>query len=668
MTVTEGNTMNGADTIATSPARPSWLLRLVEGLATFAVLLLLSHTLLNVFMRYVMNSPVRGTNEVVAYWYMPLIAFAGFIFAQAYDRHISANLIYDMLPGKVQREVLLGGLLLSTALCGIFAWYTLQEALHSYSINRRVTGTNQVIVWPTTFAAPVAYAVMAVLLAISSVRVMMGQNIATADESGIVKAPKTATPARQWLVRGAVVAALAVGFAIIFWPEQQRETIAAGAILMMVVLLFLKVPVAFALAGPGLLGLWVVRPRAVFTMLEAKPYEAVASWSFSVLPMFIFMGLLLWKSGLTTRIYEAARHWLSWLPGGLAVSTNTAGTGLAAVSGSTLGTTYALSRIGIPEMLNAGYDRRLAVGSVMVAGLPGQLIPPSTFLVIYAGIAEVPIGPQLMAGIGPGMMVAAVFSLAMVIASTFWPRMAGKGSAAEANKEKSTWNDRWRSLAPIWPLPVLIGIVLGGMYSGVLTATEAGAAGAGGALLLTIILQRSQSLGSIIEAGVETVIASGAIFLLIIGAEILSSMLTLSGLANGFAEWVANAGFTRIEFLLIVMVAYLILGMFMDPLPMMLLTVPLLIPILGSLDVSLLWFGVFAVFMAELGILTPPVGILSFIIHGIVQDKNVNMGQDISLGDVFTAVGAFMPIAILAAILLILFPEVATFIPDSMSR
>ncbi len=647
----------------------------IQFLSAAAIVLLMSHVLLNVLMRYGFNAPVRGTNEIVAAWYMPVIAFSGFILAQYFDRHISANIVFDQLPLRVQREVVIGGLLLCVAVCGLFAFFTLEEATHSFSINRRViTGSQSLIVWPATFAAPIAFAAICGMLAYSAWRVLDGRPQAfhggAEDEEALPPPTKVEHPnaVRDWIVRGVILALLG-GSCWLMFTLDSRQAIASAALVAMLTLLFLKVPVAFALAIPGLLGIYAVRPRAVYTMLEAEPYEAVAQWTYSVLPMFVFMGLLLWKSGLTTRIYVAARQWLSWLPGGLAVSTNIAGTGLAAVSGSTIATTYALTRIGVPEMLKAGYDKRLAIGSVMVSGLPGQLIPPSTFLIIYAGIAEVPIGPQLMAGILPGLMVAVVFSIAMVVLALVMPSVVGRGkNAAQVDTGPQTsWSERWASMAAVWPLPVLIGIVLGGMYSGVLTATEAGSAGACGAVLVTLLLMGKKAGKAILEASMETVIVTGSIFLLIIGAEILSSMLTLSGLADGFAAWISNAGFDRVQFLLIVMVAYLILGMFMDPLPILLLTVPLLIPILHEMQISLLWFGVFAVFMGELGILTPPVGILSFIIHNLMQEKSVSLGEKVSLGDVFMAVAGFMPIAILVALLLIFFPEVATWLPDSMS-
>ncbi len=340
----------------------------VNMLATLAVLLLMAHTLANVVMRYLFNMPLAGASEIAGAWYMPLIALSGFVLAQVGDRHIAANILFDLLPPRPRREVAVGGAALGAVVCALFAWFSLGEALHSREIERMViAGSFELIVWPATFAAPAAFAALAAMLAWKTVA-LIGT---PAEAIGPVPAEGSTSTRGAWLVRLAIVAVLAAAVGGVLLSET-RTGAALSALALLLALLFLHVPVAFALAVPGLLGLWAIRPRSVETMLADKPYEATATWTLSVLPMFVFMGLLLWKSGLTTRIYEAARQWLAWLPGGLAVSTNMAGTGLAAVSGSTLGTTYALSRIGIPEMLARGYDRRLAVGSVMVAGLPGQ--------------------------------------------------------------------------------------------------------------------------------------------------------------------------------------------------------------------------------------------------------------------------------------------------------
>ncbi|MDV6013502.1 TRAP transporter large permease [Haloechinothrix sp. LS1_15] len=470
---------------------------------------------------------------------------------------------------------------------------------------------------------------------------------------------------RIWTTRIAVPV-LVAGCVGIMFLDAPSEVVGVGGIGLLIVLMFIKVPVAAALSVSGLLGLYALRgERAVANVMASIPYDAVASWTLSVLPMFVLMGLLLWRSGISNKIYVAARHWLGWLPGGLAIGTNAAGAGMAAVSGSTLGTTYALARIGIPEMLNAGYHRRLAVGSIVVAGLGGQLIPPSIMLVIYAGIAEVPVGPQLIAGIGPGLLLAACFGITILALCLARPAISGRGSGAAAIV--SSWTERLLSAARIWPVPVLITVVLGSMFAGVLTATEAGAAGAFGAVLLALWYKRADKpIGAVRAAATDTVRVIGAILFIIVGAYIFARLLAVSGVAAGFSDWVADVGLGRVEFLLLMMVAYLVMGMFMDPLSMMLLTVPLLIPTLETLDISLLWFGVFAVLMAELAVITPPVGILAFIIHSITADPEVNLGQRITLGDVFRAIGWFLPVAIAFILILIAYPDIATTLPDLM--
>lgn len=462
----------------------------------------------------------------------------------------------------------------------------------------------------------------------------------------------------------AVFVAAAVGSTVGMFLGGSKETIGVLSIILLLSLIFLRMHIGFALLVSALMGMWALRDFGVVTSTVSKlPYHNVAQWTLSVVPMFVFMGLLLWRSGVTEKLYDVARTWLGWMPGGLAVGTNLAGAGLASVSGSTVGTTYALARIGIPEMLRAGYDKRLAIGSVMAAGLPGQLIPPSITLVVFAGIAEVPVGEQLLAGVGPGVAVAVLFSVALMIAASIVkPRTPEKVDVAP----EST-GAKWRALVSVWPVPVLVLVVVVGMFSGVFTATEAGAAAAMVALFVALFARRrDRPFAAVSEAAVSAVASTGSIFLMLLGATALSRMLPLTGLTTGFTDWTTNLGLTAWQFLALMTVVYLVMGMFLDALAMMLLTVPLLIPTLAYLDISLLWFGVFVVFMGELAVITPPVGILSYIIHGVAQDPEVNLGNKISLRDVFASVAWVMPIALVFVVLLIAFPQVATFLPSQM--
>jgi C4-dicarboxylate transporter DctM subunit len=400
--------------------------------------------------------------------------------------------------------------------------------------------------------------------------------------------------------------------------------------------------------------------RSVVSVMTSIGYDTLSSWSLSVLPMFVLVGVVLSVSGLSARIFDAAKKCLSWMPGGLAVGTNVAGAGLAAVSGSSMATTYTLARMGMPEMLKAGYSVRYALTATMSAGLPGQLIPPSILLIIYAGVAEVPIGTQLLAGIVPGLVLVLLFSITFILLAKFNNAMTPKDAP------KASFGEKVSSLIGLWPLVILMGIIVGGMYSGVLTATEAGAAAALASIIILFILKRNltESWSALMTAGHQAVSTMGTIFMLLIGVEILARMMALTGISSGFSEFVTEADLSRVEFLLLMTLVYLVLGTFMETLPMLLLTVPVLLPTLAQLDISLIWFGVFFVLMGEIAMLSPPVGVLAMVVYTIVRLPEVNSGRKIDLKDVFVATAYVLPTSLLVVLLLIFFPGLATVIGD----
>lgn len=494
------------------------------------------------------------------------------------------------------------------------------------------------------------------------------------DPPPAAPAQRRATPHHRrptWVIAAFVVAVVLC--VVLMWTLPTRELVGAIAIVLMLVLMLMKLPIVFALSVPGLLGLYAISgPRAVVNLLTDMPLSVVSSWSLSVLPMFILMGMLLGSAGITSRVYTAARLWLGWLPGGLAVGTNVAGGALAAVSGSTMGITYALGRVGVPEMLRRQYAPKLAVGSVIVAGLPGQLIPPSTFLIIVAGILGTAVGPQLIAGVVPGVGLVLLICASIVLYSLLFPRLAGRApdqraEAAKLDTGTVTLLDRVKSLGGVWPVAALFVAIFGTMIGGVLTATEAGALGAFVAVLLTIFFRRGDRPWSYIVKGAsQTVVAVGAIFFVLVGAHILGQMIAVTGLGTAFADTILSLGLDRVGFLLVVMVAYLILGMFMDPLAILLLTLPILQPAFASLGIDPLWFGVFAVIMGELAILTPPVGVLTFIMHKLMQDKTLNLGHQITLKDVFVAVSMFFPALLGLVVILVFFPDLVMWLPSLM--
>lgn len=477
--------------------------------------------------------------------------------------------------------------------------------------------------------------------------------------------------------------ALTIGFGLIvvcvagLFTSPSAAIGGAWCIGMMLVLLFLSVPVAVALSVPSTIGVYAVSGiPATMNILSTAPFSAVSDWSMSVLPMFIFMGMLLTQSGLSGKVYRVADHWFSWLPGGIGIGTTFAGAGLSAVTGSTIGMTYALGRAGIPEMLKAGYDRRMAVGTIMVSGMTGNLIPPSILMVVYAGIASVPVGPALMAGAVPGVLLAVCFAAFIFAIGVIAPKLVGRGQnaqnttgATDATRPTTTWRDRFTSLTGVWGFAVILVVLFGGMFSGIFTPTEAGAAAALCSLLLCLWEKRTeQPWRKVAESAMDTVAATSAIFFIMIGATMLTSLLAITGLAPILTGLITDLGLSRIGFLLVLIVLYIVMGMFFDTLSMMLLTIPIILPTLEAMGVSPLWFGVFVVLLGEFAMVTPPVGIIPYIVNSIGKNPEVNLGATVTLRDIFTSLLWFLPVAVVFLILMITVPGMTEWLPDLISR
>lgn len=481
---------------------------------------------------------------------------------------------------------------------------------------------------------------------------------------GAVAKPERGSDRVRSVLRSVVLplAVIAATAGLMFVDGMPREVVGALALALVLVLMVLGMPIGAAMAVPSVLGIWAILGwRPLVSSMEGVPFQGVAGWSLSVIPMFIFMGIMLSKSGVTNQLYNGARAWLGWLPGGLAFTTNVAATGLNAATGSTIGTAYALGRIAVPEMLDAGYDKKYTLHAVLMGGLGAHLIPPSILLVVYAGIAETPVGPQLLAGMVPGLFLVVMFSIQVVVLATLFPRLTGGRIAGVG----ATWSERWGFARTAWPLPLLILVVLGGLYLGVFTPTEAGAFGALGASLLGLVFLGRRAFGPALRATLtSTVTSTAAIFFVIIGALYLTRLLALSGLARWAGDVLAAIDLTRVPFLLLLVVVFLVLGTFLDGLAMTLISVPILLPIVMEFGVDPIWFGVFVVFMAELAAISPPIGILVFVIHGLAQDPEVNRGQKVSLQDVWRAAYWLIPITLVVLVVLILFPEIVTWLPS----
>jgi tripartite ATP-independent transporter DctM subunit len=363
-------------------------------------------------------------------------------------------------------------------------------------------------------------------------------------------------------------------------------------------------------------------------MLGSLPHEFSSSWELSAIPMFLLMGAIAYKTGLTSSLYAAARVWLNGLPGGLAVATNFTAAGFAAASGSSVATSAAVGRLAIPEMLRYGYDKALATGTVAASGTLGALIPPSIAFVIYGFFTEQSVGRLLIAGLIPGLLTAGAYTIMIVARCAIWPHLAPRVAI------EVTWADRIRVLKEIWPLPLLILGVIGSIYAGVATPTEAGALGA--VFALVIGLAQGRANWDVLKSSVmDALRTTSSLFFLAIGAVLLTRFLAMAGVPTYIANIVASYNLGEIELVIALAIIYLILGMFLDPLGIMLLTLPVFLPAFEALNVNLIWIGVIVVKMIEIGLLTPPVGLNVYIVKNVVGDA-------VPLSTIFKGVGWFL--------------------------
>ncbi len=427
-----------------------------------------------------------------------------------------------------------------------------------------------------------------------------------------------------------------------------------SAIVILLILLGLRVPIGLALGGVSLIGLMLVRsPEAALGIFGDLPFEFGASWSLSAVPMFLLMGSIAYHTGLTGSLFKAARLWTAWLPGGLAVATNFAAAGFAAASGSSLATAAAMGRLAIPEMLKLRYDKALATGVVAASGTLGALIPPSIMFVLYGWFTETSIGALLLAGVFPGLLTAFVYATMIIGRCAYNPNLAPRV------KDHVAWSERFAVLLDVWPIPVLILGVVGGIYSGIASATEAAALGALFASIIGLV-RRQLTWRAFKTSVLEALESTAAIFFVAIGALLLTRLLAFAGLPTIMAESIGSWSVDPLLLVVGVSIVYLILGCFLDPLGLMLLTLPVFLPMFEALNLDLIWVGVIIVKYIEIGLLTPPVGLNAYVVKGVVGDA-------VPLTTIFRGLAWFIGAEAIIMTLLIAYPEISLWLPNQMA-
>lgn len=430
-----------------------------------------------------------------------------------------------------------------------------------------------------------------------------------------------------------------------------RETIAAMGFVALFVLLFIRVPVGLAMLIAGALGIFLIRPPAALPVVAGEIFGEASNYPLTILPLFILLGNLAGVSGMSRDLYDAAHSWFGHLKGGLASATIVGCAGFSALSGSSLAAALTMGRVSLPEMQRYNYDNGLATGAVAAGGTLGILIPPSAGFVVYAILTEESIGRLFMAGVLPGILLTLAFIVAIWIVVTLKPEKA------PSSAQKEPVATRIRKLGRAGWIVGIIVVTIGGIYLGVFSAIEAAGVGAILALIVTIC-RRALTWVNIQDVITSTLKSTGTVFLILFGAFVFKTFVGFTGLPLKLTGWVEMQGFSGFQVVLAILILFMLLGTFLEGFAILVLTVPLVQPILESLGVDMIWFGVLMVIVLEMALISPPVGINVFVVKGIAPN--------VPLGIIFRGIWPFwIAMAVIVAAVLTV-PNIALFLPNSM--
>ncbi len=428
-----------------------------------------------------------------------------------------------------------------------------------------------------------------------------------------------------------------------------------AAVGVVLALIALRAPIGIVLLTVSFGGVWAALGfKVAVGIARAIPFDFIANWSFSAVPMFLLMGYIASNGGLTDGLFKALKILLRWLPGGLASAGVAACAMFAAASGSSVATAAAMSRIAVPEMVKQGYDKALAAGAIASAGTLGSLIPPSIIMIVYAIFANVSVGKLFMAGFIPGILSAVMYMTMITVRVMANPKLAPRVT------EKPQPGETMAAIKEVWPLPTLILGVLGGIFAGVMTPTEAGAVGASLAVVLAAA-RRSLSVKVLMTAVRDAAVGTSTVFVIAVGATMFTSFMGLTGVPRAVSEALLSIGGDNpITLIIMIGIVYILLGMFIESIGIMLLTLPIFFPMLQAAHVDMIWFGIIVVKLLEIGMITPPVGLNCYVISSSLNGL-------VNLTTVFRGALWFIFTDLVTLTLIIAFPALSLWLPSIMS-
>ena len=615
------------------------LSRAMDGLGRIILALMVLLITADVVLRYFFNRPIKGSYELVEFM-LVVIVYLGLAYTQTQKEHISVTLLTEKMPPHVLAVLDTATHLLSLAIFVFITWRGIVQAE-----TLRADGTTSDILLIPNYPF-----MWVVVIGSATLCLIFFRDFLNSLDHVLKSTPK------PWLWLGLdgllvlVILSLPIWFHWLPW-DISRPVMGIVGIGLLILLLFSSMPIGPVMGLIGFIGFsYLVNFKASFTLLGTVPYRSASSHAMSTIPLFVLMGMLCFYAELSRDVYGTLRNWMGRLPGGLAMSTVGACAGFAAVSGSSLATAITMGSISLPEMKRYKYADTLACGCVAAGGSIGILIPPSLVFIIYAGLTEESIGKLFIAGVIPGIMEATFYILTIYILCKIKPSMGPPGPS-------STFREKVVSLKNTWGILVLFVLVIGGIYAGVFTPTEAAGVGAFGALALGLLkgkLNRQKLMHSLSDACKNTAM----LLLMLIGADIFSYFLTLSQIPFMLSDLVVNLPVPNAVTMWAILFVYIILGSIMPVIPAVILTIPIFYPVVTGLGYDPIWFGVIVVMMVEIGQITPPVGINVFALAGVA--KNVPLVR------IFKGIFPFLVADIVRVVLIFFFPAIALWLPSLM--
>ncbi len=611
------------------------------GLSGFVLIVLITMTTIDVILRYVFNRPILGVYELSEI-FLAIAVFSGVAYTQLNKRHVIIDIAVNRLPPKPRLAVNIVCYALATFLLGILIWYS-YEAIFTNIQMRSVTTNLQIPLFPVVGIIPVSFLLL---------MIVFGRDLVNYT----IEALRLRAGIFTGLVILATLILVGVGLALWFSPSTfnlSTEMRAVVSILLLLILFTTGMPIwaAMFISAIVLVG-GVISLSTALDSVSIFLYRTVAHYTWASLALFVVLGYLISAFRLSSDLYDTAHKWVGHQPGGLGIATVGASTIAAAVVGDTASSTAAMGLVALPEMKRYKYSLTMSCGAIVSGATIGTLIPPSIAFIIYGVLTMQPIGVLFIAGIMPGLLSASLYSLYIYFSCLRNPSLGPPGP-------KYGWRVRFTSLIRSIPVIILIMAILGGIYMGVMTPTEA--AGVGGAIAILIgVVMRRATRKVLVNALREGAMTCSMIFLILTGASLFSSGILASGLPHALSFWVTESNFSPVVVLISVLMLLFFLGSIIPVVVMLLLTVPIFYPIIMALGYDPIWFGVLCVLMFNIGAMTPPFGMNLFVLKGVAPD--------VPMATIISGAIPFIGLTLISVTLIVVFPQIALWLPNILSQ